>query len=70
MGRTAPRQPGGYERALEQAPLRGATDMDALLVLIDEWLADESGLDEAVLPQIQAALETSAGVRFREASGW
>ena len=70
MGPTTQRQLVDYERAVNQPPLQGETDMDALLTLVDEWLADESGLDEAVLPRIQAALATSGGVRVREASGW
>jgi hypothetical protein len=61
MGRTARREPADYERALGQPALRGETDMAALLGLVDEWLADESGFDEAVLPPIQAALEGTAG---------
>lgn len=59
-----------YERARRQLPLRGEPDMDRLLALVDEWMADESGLDETVLPQVEAALKESGGVRFREPSDW
>lgn len=30
-----------------------------LIALLDTWLADESGLDEAVLPQLQRDLEAN-----------
>jgi len=59
-----------YERAQHQSPLRGQTDMDTVLALVDEWLADESGLDEKVLPRVEAALKKSGGVRLREPSDW
>jgi hypothetical protein len=59
-----------YEVAQRQSPLRGETDMDKLLALIDEWMADESGLDEKVLPRVEAALKKSGGVRLREPSDW
>ena len=29
----------------------------AVIALLDEWMADESGYDEEMWPQIQAALE-------------
>ena len=45
--RRAPRRPTDEQRA-------GALKAIALL---DEWMADESGYDEEMWPQIQAALE-------------
>ena len=33
------------------------TNVEALNALLDEWMADESGYDEATWPKLQAALE-------------
>jgi hypothetical protein len=33
------------------------TDVEALNALLDEWMADESGYDEATWPKLEAALE-------------
>jgi hypothetical protein len=59
-----------YDRALGQPRVRGETDMERVLGLVDEWMADESGIDEAVLPQLETALRKSRGVRLREPADW
>jgi hypothetical protein len=39
------------------AQIREPADPKAIFQLLDEWLADESGYDEEVWPQLKAALE-------------
>ena len=59
-----------FDRAVAQPGVRGETDMDQVLALVDEWMADEPGTDEAVLPKLDAALRKSGGVRLREPADW
>ena len=49
-----------YEKGTTAASTNGSLpDYDAVLKLLDEWLADESGYDERVWPIIEKGLHQS-----------
>jgi len=49
-----------------QTGIKEPGDPKAVLALLDEWRADDSGYDEAVWPALKAALEANrAGERRR-----
>lgn len=60
----------GNESALAQPAVRGDTDMDAILELVNEWTAAGPGDDEAVLLELEAALKIGGAVRLREPADW
>ena len=44
--------------------------MHPAVLLMQQWMADESGYDEQIWPILEAAMQESGGVRMRTIDEW